>query len=366
MAVFGNAPGSNTRIANSTIANYIKSEENNILRKRRMTAALQEHGRIKLNESGDQLVWPIRYKRAPMNKIGDVVNISFARRNRRKVASIGWAGYEVNDAIGEMEKAINKGPQAIIKLLSRIVPDLKDDIKEGFGLELYKDGGLAANAGGISGLETCLAKSAASSNGYTFAPSDTYAGHSTAPGVVGSWTGNWPEGTGDDHYDWWSPVIIGAKGTSWTPATKTWENTCLEALSYGVTLAERNLTPLDLCLHTRFSYNTCKVKINERDRVLTQRDASNSLMIKLGFGSVFNWDGVDQTWEMGVETADSDVLCYGLTWDALQLHSLNPQLFMPKEDEDLVSLTDRYVLLFFGQLRMNPRYLMKWTNATYT
>ena len=363
MAVFGNAPGVNTRVATSTIANYLKTEEDNILRKRRMTAALQEHGRIKLNESGDSLVWPIRYKRAPLNKIGDVVNIQFARRNRRKVASIGWGGYEVDDAIGEMEKAINKGPQAIIKMLSKIVPDLKDDIKEGFGLELYKDGALAANAGGLYGLESIFGISSISANNYTFTNNDSYAGHSTAPGVVGSWTGTWPEGNGDDHYDWWSPPVIAAKGTAWTPSTKTWENTCLEALSYGITLAERNLTPLDLCLHSRTSYNNCKVKINERDRVQTQRDASNSLMVKLGFGSVFNWDGVDQTWEVGVESADSSALAYGLTWSAMQLHSLNSQLFMPKSDDDLASLTERFVLLFFGQLRMNPRYLMKWSNA---
>lgn len=362
MSTMGHGVGVNARIVHTTTANYLKKEENNIMRKRRMTAALQEAGRVVLNSEGDELVWPIKYKRAPLNKVGDVVNIQFQRRNRRKNAGLGWGGYEVDDSIGEMEKAINKGKAAIVKLISKIVPELKEDLEDGFGLEMYKDGALAANAGGLFGLESIFGHSTVSANNFTFTNNDSYAGHSTVPGVTGSWTGNWPEGDGSDNYDWWTPPIIAAKGTGWAASTKTWPNTITEALSYGITLAERNLTPLDLVLHTRTSFNIFKTKINERDRIITNRDAANSLMIKLGFGNVINYDGVDNTWEVGVESADADVLAYGLTWKAIELHSLNSQLFMPKTGDDLATLTDRYVLLFFGQMRMNPRYLMKWVN----
>lgn len=362
MTAFGSAPGVNTRIINSTTANYLKKEENNIMRKRRMTAALREEGRVVYNASGDQLIWGIKYKRAPLNKLGDVVSIQFVRRNRRKSASLGWGGYEVDDSIGEMEKAINKGPQAIAKLVGKIVPDLKEDIENGFCLELYKDGYAPANQGGVYGLESIFGHSTVGANNKILINSDTYAGHSTAPGVVGTWNGDWPDGDGKEEYAWWSPANIAAKGTGWTPSTKTWPNTITEALSYGTTHAEGNMSPLDLVLHSKSSFETFKNKLNERDRIQTQRDAANSLLVKLGFGSVINWDGVDHSWEIGVDSADSNTLAYGLVWSAMELQSLNSQLFMPKEGSDLETLTDRYVLMFFGQMRINPRYMVKWSN----
>ena len=60
-----------SRIVNTTIRKYIRGEENNVLRNRKLTALLQSRGRIFYGQSGDQLDWKVRYKRAPLVGFAD-------------------------------------------------------------------------------------------------------------------------------------------------------------------------------------------------------------------------------------------------------------------------------------------------------
>lgn len=355
---FGTSTDNFSRTVNSTTARFYRDEEKNILQRRRLTAALQAKGQIKKNEFGDELKWPVRYKRTKLVVIGDVVNLNFPRQNKNKTAVLPWAGYAVTDSISEKEKVLNKGEAAIIRQVSEIMSRLKEDMSDQFGLELYKDS--AANPGRIAGAETMFTGAGASTgaNNKVMVPAATYAGHSTARGLLGTWTGTWPDGSGDAQYDWWSPIILDENGSGWTGTN--WSDAALEILRYGIFAIERTTKPLDMVMLTRSAYTTFVTQLEGKEKIYTERSPSNSLLVKLGFGSVSNFEGVDITWEEGVNTGDSTAYGYGCTFDTMKICTPNKQLFEPAPiDFKIESLSDRYLVRFWGQLRSNPRNAMK-------
>src|SRR5947209_7511693 len=143
-----------SRIVNTTIANYIKGEEVNILRNRKLTAMLKEKGRLTFNWSGDYMDWKVRYRRAPMQGYADTETLTFPRRDRWKTAQLGWRGYALTDSMTKQEKLKNRGMQAIINIYDQIAKSLLDDMQEAFSDELYIDGGAAGNSKRIHGLES--------------------------------------------------------------------------------------------------------------------------------------------------------------------------------------------------------------------
>jgi len=129
---------------------------------------------------------------------------------------------------------------------------------------------------------------------------------------------------------------------------------------------ERTTVPLDMILLTRDAYEKYIYMLQSKENIYTQRSADNSLLVKLGFGSVSNYEGVDITWEEGVTAGgDASTLGYGFTFDKMQLCSPMSQLFEPAPiDFSIDSLTDRYLVRFWGQLKSNPRHCLKLDDRT--
>jgi hypothetical protein len=207
-----------SRIVNTTIHEYIRDEEINILRNRKLLAMLKEKGRITFNHSGDLMDWKVRYKRAPMVGYADSDTLTFSRRDRWKTAQLEWRGYAATDSMTKMERLKNKNTEAIIKIYSQIAESLVDDLDDQYGDEFYIDGNAAGNSKRIHGVESFLGFSAAGTKYPIARPSSNYAGLlCTLGNYGGNWstTGStttdtdWPTGTGDAHYDFWTPL-------SWT------------------------------------------------------------------------------------------------------------------------------------------------------
>jgi hypothetical protein len=363
---FGTSTDNFTRTVNSTTAKFFRKEEPNILQKRRLTAGLLAKGRVTLNEAGDELKWPVRYKRTKPVVIGDVVNLNFPRQNKDKVAKVPWAGLAVTDSIGtdsigEKEKLLNKGPAAILRQVSLIMERLRDDLKDQFTLELYKDG--VANPGRIHGFETLFGRTTTGDNDKAFRPNDTYAGHSTNAGLLGTWSGTWPDGSGDAQYEWWSPIIIGAKLSGWV--ADTWTASADDQLRYGLFAMERTTYASDMVILARWAYNEFVDLLAAKEQIHVVRGSDQSLLTKMGFGSITAFEGVDITWEEGVAIADSDAIGYGCTWEKMELCSPQSQLFKPAPiDFAIESLSDRYLVRFWGNLKLNPRNMIKFVNTS--
>lgn len=371
-----------SRVVNTTIHKYIREVEVNILRNRKLLALMKSRGRITFNNSGDLADWKVRFKRAPMQGYADSDTLTFARRDRWRTAQIDWRGYAATDSMTKLERLKNKNTEAIVKVYSEIASNLMDDMDDQFGDEMYIDGNATGNGKRIHGTESWFSTSGASTKQPIGLPNDTYAGLLTTLGNYGgnwSTTGStttatdWPTGTGDSHYDFWSPLIVdytsavatstSAGTTGWAATTKTWPNTCREALRYGIIKGRKNKSKkgmLDLILLNDELFRLFEEKIEGNERIVVQRGDKQG-MYALGFTDTINYEGVDVGYEYGVPTN----VGYGWSMDNLELASLQGQMFVPEgPDMDIASQSYRFSIDFFGNMRVNPRYFVKFVNVS--
>lgn len=358
-----------SRIVNTTIHEFIREVEPNILRNRKLLAMMKARGRITFNHAGDLMDWKVKYKRSPMIGYADTDTLTFSRRDRWKTAQLDWRGYAATDSMTKMEKLKNKSTEAIVKIYSEIATSLMDDLDDQFGDELYIDGNAAGNSKRIHGIESFMGTSGVSANGYVALPSETYAGLSTILGNYGgSWStsgGNtlWPTGTGDAHYDFWSPMIVSYTNASWTATTKTWPNTCREALRYGLVKGRKNKSKkgnVDMVLLNDELYRQLEGQIETGERTVVSRGDKMSLL-SLGFEDTINFEGAEITYEYGVPPA----VGYGWAMEQLELACLQAQLFVPEgPDFDIASQSWRFSIDFFGNMRFNPRYFVKFADMS--
>jgi len=358
-----------SRVANTTIHQYIRDEEVNILRGRKLLSLMKNKGRITFGHSGDFMDWKVRYKRAPMQGYADSDTLTFSRRDRWKTAQLDWRGYAATDQFTKLESLKNRGTEAIIKFWSQIAQNLMDDIEDQFGDELYIDGNASGNSKRLHGIESFMGNSGASgtTGAVVAVPSDTYAGLTTGLGDYGgSWTQGtggtaWPSATGDAQYDFWSPLLVDYGDADWAASGVTWADTCKEALRFGI-IKQKNRAKsakggLDLILANDELYRLFEDALDSRERTIIRRGESPGGMYALGFSDIVNWDGVDITYEYGVPAG----VAYGLPMSALEMRSLQKQLFIPTgPDEDIASQSFRFSIDFFGNMRFNPRGFVKW------
>ena len=351
-----------SRVVHSTIKEYFRKEEVNILRRRRFLALLRGAGRITTGHAGESPDWKVRYKRAPLIQYADAESASFVRRSKRLTATLPWRSYLVTDQVTKMEKLQNNKTEAIIKIMANVAKELAEDLQDQFCEELFVNGDATGNEKRIHGLESALKGTAAASGGYVVDNSGTYAGLSTVlANYGGTWTGTWPDGTGDSHYDFWSGLLVDYTDTAWAASTKTWPNTCIEAMRYGIIHAERNDRKLDVILLEKSLYRQFLDAIDDKERIVIDSNKGKSPLYNLGFGEVQHFDGVDITWEHGVPANTG----YGVVLDGVELMSLQPTLFSPEmKDFDMEGMSFRFAVDFYGNMRCNPRKLAKWKNVT--
>lgn len=346
-----------SRVVNTTIHEYVREVEAAILRNRKLLALMKSRGRITFGHAGDLMDWKVKYKRAPMQGFADQDTLTFSRRDRWKTAQLDWRGYAATDSMTKLEKLKNKGTEAIIKVYSEITQNLLEDMEDQFGDELYIDGNASGNSKRIHGIESFCSVSGAATNGYIGLPNDTYAGLVTTLGNYGgnwSQTGgatDWPTGTGDPHYDFWSPLIVDYTDTAWAASTKTWPNTCREALRYAIIKSRKNKSKrgmLDLILLNDELFRQFAEKVESNERLVIKKGEGGSGLVSLGFGDTINFEGVDVNYEYGVPTG----IGYGWCMDAIELCSLQDQLFVPVgPDEDIATQSHRFSIDFFGNLK---------------
>jgi hypothetical protein len=373
------------RLANTTINDYIRQEEIEIMRNRKILALLQDRGRVTFNHEGLLMDWKVRYRRAPMMGFIDGDTLTFARQNRNKTAQIPWAGYSATDQITNFEKEKNKGTAAIIKLWTEIPKALVDDVTDQFGDECYINSAATGNAKRMSGIETFLGNSGAGTKQPIGLANSTYAGLvCTLGNYGGSWSatgttvqspsGDWPTGTGDAVFDFWTPLIVdhtsavatnSAAGTvGWQASTKTWANTCLEATRYGILNSQKNKSKrgmLDLITQEAELFRLFKDKAQAEEQIHVIPGDANGLR-KLGFNDVINFDGVDITTEYGIPRYTA----YGWNIDSVELCSLLDVLIKARgPDYDIAADAHRFAVFMMGNFKFDQiRTFVKWINVS--
>lgn len=360
------------REATATIDEYFRNEEVNIMRNRLLPALIQDGGRVTYNHSGENMVWPIRYRRNRLQGFGDMDTITFSRENRHKRASLEYRGYSMGEFYSEFEKEKNKGPQALVQAIGNLAEMMADDAEESLATQFYIDGAATGNTKFFHGMESWLGSSGVSSSAPIGTNNSTYAGLSTAVQAYGgSWSGNWPVGTGDPEYDFWTPLVVDvSNGTAaasggFQNATATWTARCEEALGYGLAYNMKNAgknNQIDLIVLNMDWYRQFKEKMRAYQQVMVMRNEKDSALVRLGFKQTINFDGYDVTTEYGMPAETG----YGIPLNTLEVRSLKGRLINPEGPiRDVQTPGYRLLLLIMGNIRCkSPRPWVKWKRIT--
>lgn len=350
-------------VVHATIAEYIRSVERNVDRKRKLLAWLQSGGRVTMNHAGDEMKWAVEIKLRPLQYGGHFNAITFPSYDLLENAVLPWRNCFIPEAIEKFAKLKNRGSEAIVKLYVDTVKSIMRHMKEGFCDDLYVDGNAAGNTQKIHGLESCFSVSGAASGGYIGTNNDTYAGLSTALGDLGGTWGAtaWPLGTGDVDYHAWTPLVVDYTDTVWTPSTKTWPNTCVEAIRFALVKTQKFGEPIDLIILEDELYRQFLHNMDDKERIQVEKGKGKGRLANLGFTDSFVFDGAECTWEYGTPSG----VGYGLSQDSLEIRSMQKGLFNAEQpDFDLATTTDRHLCDFYGNMRMNPRGLFKLAAIT--
>ena len=369
-----------SRVVNTTIRNYIREEEVNILRNRRLTALLKKRGRITFNWSGIAMDWKVRYRRAPLIGFADGDTVTFARQDRNKTAVLDWRGYSASDAMTKGEFLQNRSTEAIIKIFDTRTRTLLDDVEDQFCEQFYLDGTTAANSKNMHGVESFLNYATQQAGNGAMLPSATFAGISCTPGNYGgSWSASgsltWPNGKGDASYDFWSPLIVDV-GDTFFGSSATWGGatnpTCVEAVSFAIIKSKKSPSKkgeLDFFMLNDEAYRQYIKQLRSLQRIVVNGQTSE--LIGLGFDDVVQQDGgKDITWEYGLPTSSQlnngiGVIGYGFNLDQMELRSQQAQVWVPEGPSyDDATKTWRWSIDFFGNLYNNPKYQCKLLNYT--
>ena len=366
------------RSAATTLADHIRDVEESWMRNYQMGALLEEHDRISYNHGGRGFDWPIQYRIHNIEgNTGETVR-NFARRNLFLTANLPYRGYQATDAIFKKERLENRGEAAIVKLWESFVERLEKSIKQGIATEFYVDGNATGNEQMWHGFESFLnatqtinvstgAARTANAGDPVCYPNDSYAGLSTVLGNYGgaqSSNSVWPAGTADPEYDAFSPLIINATSSVFT--STTWAANALDAMRYLIIHSQRNSSidgQITNIFLNRDGYRVAITKAQSEEQIFrTPGDgAEASGLVALGFKNVFNFDGVDVSWETGVPASDPantsrTMYGYGFNYRTVELRCMEDTIFKSEMQYDIDTQADKAVVytlsnLKFGDIR---------------
>jgi hypothetical protein len=353
--------GEHNRVLQTTLSEYVLGAEDQTMRKRKLLALMKAKGRVTFNHEGKALDWGIEYKEREIEGYADGDTLTYVRSDLHARVELPWRGYTMTDMVTKKERLMNRGKAALIKYVSEMAESMMKNFTTKFHSQLYIDGNASGNAKKIHGFDSFTAATVSAGNKVA-TPNDTYAGRSTVLGAYGgSWAGTWPVGTGDSEYDHWSPIIVDYTNTGWTHATKTWPNTCQEAMRFAVINAKRNDDAdgmIDIIMLDRELFRQWADQQDDKERIIVGQGSGKPTLRNLGFGDTIYFEGAEVTWEYGVPTdAAGEPQGYLFNVDEMELCSLQDRLFVsngPYYDEN--HKADKYDIDFFGNMKFNPRH----------
>jgi len=345
MAYKGFNPVAFARTSATTLANHIREVEESMLRNFQLGALLEAAGRVNYNNSGEGFDWPVQYRLHKVEGNTGETQRNFARRNLWKTANLEFRGYQTTDAMYYREFRSNKGPEGIVKVFDKFVQRLETSMTQAFGGEYYVDGSASGNEQSWHGLESMFvingtvtatsgAQRSANAADIVGYPNDTYAGLITNLGNYGGENESsqyWPDGIADGEYDFWSPLVVNYTTTheDLPSTTNTWAGQGDEAMRYAIINSQRNASKtgqITNIMLARDLYMGLLNIIDDKERIAISSE--NSLRA-LGFKQTVNFDGVEVSWEAGIESG----VGYGLNYDNIELKSMDESLLRSEGPE---------------------------------
>ena len=346
------------RVEVSALNEYIKEKCEPIKRQSAFVAELRAHGRETYNHDGQQMEWRPRFRRRRIRTgAGSPASISFPQTVTKRIAKLPWRSWDLGESVTKFERLATQGKSGWFKILADTLAEVADDFITHFAEKFYLDGNATATNRDLHGLESIFATTGTVTNSPVGNPSDSYAGHSTALGVTGTWTpetgGGWPTGTGYAEYCWWSPIVVDYNSTLFNGTIANWWYQWQEALAYALTYGLiLQSAKYDICIMSANLLRQAKNSLQASQRFETMRD---STLAKLGFKTL-SYEGLEIATEYGVPEA----VAYLLQWDKIELCSMQSQLIETVQDYDIATSEQLIALDAYGNLKIeSPAFLAK-------
>jgi hypothetical protein len=361
-------------VINTTTPKYMKGASDLTIRKRLFFAMLKRKGRFTFNNSGYEMRWQVEFSQPTMQQHGDGSMIDFTNHQAFQQCVLPWSGYEVSDSITMKQRAMNKGPEALINLFKTKQGHIMKKLQNGLAKEIYQAGGGSGAENAIYGLETFLTAANTGAGNRISTPNDSYAGLNTNLGDQGgTWSSDlstypnatlakdWPDGSGDSEYDYFAPKLVNWSSTAWGTGSTTFEDNCWRVISQTITwmtLVGGDDGVPEICVLAPNLYQSYKNHEEAIRRINIPHKTANDL----GFaGTTLNQDGcaISPDFDCPANTG------YMINTSNVEIASLMPELFWMKgPDEDpRAGYATLWASGFYGQLKVeSPKYVAKLKN----
>lgn len=227
--------------AKTAAPKYMNDFMDQTMRKHSLLNMMKEYGMIEYNAGDAATIYQIKVREHAVRTKVDTTRLTFENSDLFEQCEVDVRAYEASDILTEEQYKKNQGEGRLINLMDAKMKGMVSTLWRRMNEYLYHDGDLAAYLDGFRGLESCLADDGATVVGdRVAAPSDTYAGLSTALGNFGgTWStdlasadqynttlaNDWPNGKGSNgSYDANSPLLINWSSTAWGTSSNLWDD----------------------------------------------------------------------------------------------------------------------------------------------
>jgi hypothetical protein len=361
----------------ATLQNFLRDKIiEPIMRKSALLAKLRARKRVEFNKAGlNSCTWPVRYQRRDIQEVnGSVTSIAMPYVQYEDQCSIPWSAYRLGDSLPKMVKLVNAaGENQIYDLVEKRFKRLTEDFTEAYRLRLWQDG--SKTQAGLYGILSMFGSSStpsvygadgtpiynqastsysqnnqggSASPWWSCAPTQTYAGLSTALGNRdNNWNGlateAWPNGMFSPTYNYFSPFITDYNSKYFSPNPNVyltgtsnvhcwdtqWQQACNFTMANMINLQS---TPPDCIMLPADLMSRAETSTINQQRFIVA-DTSESKV--LGLKSL-NYNGTEFITEFGVPSG----CAFPLTFDKMNLWSLQGDLIANQKDTDIVTLED--------------------------
>jgi hypothetical protein len=346
---------------------------------------MKMYGMIEYNAGNAANIWQVAVREPAVKVAADTTRKTFANSDIYEQAQVDVRGLETDDLLTELQWKMNQDVAGtrLINLYENKMKNLGTTMSRRVQEFLYRDGDSAAYSNSFQGFESCLGDGTVVAGDRVAAPSDTYAGHSTAlAGFGGSWTSDlpsgdrynasiandWPYGQGTSDYDAWSPVLWNWSSTAWGSGTTLWQDNVEEVVREAeAVMRSRNGymnsgdAPIVLMLSPNL-YSGAKNYYSTRMRVYQPFSGGDQ-----GFPQdTMHIDGVVLKSDYSIPANTGYAIC-PQHCELFTLPTMNGggpdqmfDVFGPTWTEQFAAYLMRVSV--FGNLRMSPKFMMKFKN----
>lgn len=332
----------------ATLSKYIKGKVDAFDRKSPLWALMKADGRMVYGGTGNKMEWNLKVKLPTTVAYTDMQTRTFNRHDLLRRLTLEYIAYDCTSAVSKLDVLANRGQEQMTNMIQEAVDAISDSMEQQLLADFYAD--IADDSTKLAGFGSWENSGSTLSNG-VFNGSGTYAGLSCVLGDLGGSapsSGTWPNGvTTTPQYDAHTPLHLSSTSTAFG-ATATWEANALAILRQGVMWASRNSMGEGrptLFVTTQDYMSKLFALLEARERLSIQ--SATPKLAKFGFNAVtyYGLECIDDYW-------CPNATGHGLNMDALELHSMQADIFSPLEKKDSeIDKTTRLGMDFYGQLK---------------